>query len=47
MFNEHSNEEEVLFNLNACFQIKSIKEEESIQIIRMNLSNEEQKITLN
>ncbi|CAF0837435.1 unnamed protein product [Rotaria sordida] len=43
-FNEDSNERKVLFDLNACFQIESIQEQESLQIIKMNLSNEGQKI---
>ncbi|CAF3116284.1 unnamed protein product [Rotaria sp. Silwood2] len=44
-FSAYPEEEEVLFDLNACFQIESIEETESLQIIKMNLSNEGQKIT--
>ncbi|CAF2782041.1 unnamed protein product [Rotaria sp. Silwood2] len=43
-FTEYPNEQEVLFDLNACFQIESMQEQESLQIIKMNLSNEGQKI---
>ncbi|CAF1324699.1 unnamed protein product [Rotaria sp. Silwood1] len=44
---EYPDEEEILFDLNACFQIESIEEDESLQIVKMNLSNEGQKITKN
>ncbi|CAF1384583.1 unnamed protein product [Rotaria sordida] len=44
-FSQYPDEQEVLFDLNACFQIESIEENESLQIIKMNLSNEGQKIT--
>ncbi|CAF3827795.1 unnamed protein product [Rotaria sp. Silwood1] len=44
-FSQYPHEEEVLFDLNACFIIESIEEQESLQIITMNLSNEGQKIT--
>ncbi|CAF4735006.1 unnamed protein product, partial [Rotaria sp. Silwood2] len=43
--NDYSNKQEVLFDLNACFQIESIEEYQSLQIIKMNLSNQGQKIT--
>ncbi|CAF4699734.1 unnamed protein product [Rotaria sp. Silwood1] len=43
-FSEYPNEQEVLFGLNACFQIESIQEQESLKIIKMNLSNEGKKI---
>ncbi|CAF4814250.1 unnamed protein product [Rotaria sp. Silwood1] len=44
-FSTYPEEEEVLFDLNACFQIESMQENESVHIIKMNLSNEGQKIT--
>ncbi|CAF0815539.1 unnamed protein product [Rotaria sp. Silwood1] len=44
-FSQYPDEQEVLFDLNACFQIESIDENESLQMIKMNLSNEGQKIT--
>ncbi|CAF4830426.1 unnamed protein product [Rotaria sp. Silwood1] len=44
-FSAYPEEEEVLFDLNACFQIESMQENESVHIIKMNLSNEGQKIT--
>ncbi|CAF1437659.1 unnamed protein product [Rotaria sordida] len=44
-YSDYPYEQEVLFDLNTCFQIESIQENESIQIIKMNLSNEGQKIT--
>ncbi|CAF2810913.1 unnamed protein product [Rotaria sp. Silwood2] len=44
-YSEYPGEKEVLFNLNACFEIESIEEKESLQIIKMNLSSKGQKIT--
>ncbi|CAF1525541.1 unnamed protein product, partial [Rotaria sordida] len=44
-FSDYPDEEEVLFDIGACFLIESIDEQESLQIIKMNLSNEGQKIT--
>ncbi|CAF5174252.1 unnamed protein product, partial [Rotaria magnacalcarata] len=44
-FSQYPREEEVLFDLNACFVIESIEELGSLQIIKMNLSNEAEKIT--
>ncbi|CAF3721502.1 unnamed protein product [Rotaria sordida] len=44
-FSAYPEEEEILFDLNACFEIESIEENDSLQIIKMNLSNEGQKIT--
>ncbi|CAF2400065.1 unnamed protein product [Rotaria sp. Silwood2] len=44
-FSQYPDEQEVLFDLNACFQIESIEEHESLQIIKLNLSNEGQQIT--
>ncbi|CAF3733344.1 unnamed protein product [Rotaria sordida] len=44
-YSDYPYEQEVLFDLNTCFQIESIQENESIQIIKMNLSNEGQKMT--
>ncbi|CAF1314681.1 unnamed protein product [Rotaria sordida] len=44
---EYQDEQEVLFNLNACFQIESIEENTSLYIIKMNLSNQGQQITKN
>jgi tetratricopeptide (TPR) repeat protein len=43
-FSAYPNEQEVLFDLNACFYIKSIEENESLQVININLSNEGQTI---
>ncbi|CAF1019426.1 unnamed protein product [Rotaria sp. Silwood1] len=45
--NNYFNEQDILFDLNACFQIESINEYQSIQIIKMNLSNQGQIITNN
>jgi tetratricopeptide (TPR) repeat protein len=42
---EYPEEQEVLFDLNTCFRIESIKEHESIQLIRMRVSNEGEIIT--
>ncbi|CAF1685891.1 unnamed protein product [Rotaria magnacalcarata] len=36
---------EVLFDINACFEIKSFQEDKPFQVIKMKLSNEGQKIT--
>ena len=44
-FSEYPAEEEVLFDINACFEIDSIKEDGSIQVIKMNVSNEGETIT--
>ncbi|CAF3225635.1 unnamed protein product [Rotaria socialis] len=44
-FSEFPEEQEVLFDMNACFLIESIQEKDSLQIIKMNLSNEGYKIT--
>ncbi|CAF3309219.1 unnamed protein product [Rotaria socialis] len=44
-YSEFPKEAEVLFDLNACFLIESITEHDSLQIIKMKLSNEGQKIT--
>ncbi|CAF3554604.1 unnamed protein product [Rotaria socialis] len=44
-FSQYPREEEVLFDLNACFVIESIEEQGPLQIIKMNLSNEVEKIT--
>jgi tetratricopeptide (TPR) repeat protein len=44
-FSEYPKEKEVLFDVNACFQIESIEQEESMQMIKMNLSNEGEIIT--
>ncbi|CAF1082646.1 unnamed protein product [Rotaria sordida] len=43
-FSEYPGEQEVLFDLNACFQIQSIEENQSLKIIKMNLSNQGQKL---
>jgi tetratricopeptide (TPR) repeat protein len=42
---EHRAEKEVLFDLSACFRIEFIEEEESLQVIKMTVSNEGQTIT--
>ncbi|CAF1486384.1 unnamed protein product, partial [Rotaria sordida] len=42
---EYPEEKEVLFDLNACFTIEPIEQNESIQLINMNVSNEGQIIT--
>jgi len=43
---EYPHEREVLFDLNACFQIESIQEDDdSIQIIKMTVSQEGEKLT--
>jgi tetratricopeptide (TPR) repeat protein len=39
-FSTYPNEQEVLFNLNACFHIKSIEQNGLLQVINMDLSNE-------
>jgi tetratricopeptide (TPR) repeat protein len=44
-FSEYPKEEEVLFDLNACFRLESIREDGSVQIIKMIASNEGQTIT--
>ncbi|CAF4207608.1 unnamed protein product [Rotaria sp. Silwood2] len=44
-FSAYPDEQEVLFDLNACFEIESIEENESLQIVKMNASNEGRKIT--
>lgn len=44
-FSEYPMEEEVLFDLNACFQIESIEENDGIQIVKMNVSNEGETIS--
>ena len=44
-FSEYPMEEEVLFDLNACFQIESIEEKDGLQIVKMNVSNEGETIT--
>ncbi|CAF1314566.1 unnamed protein product [Rotaria sordida] len=44
-FSEYPDEQEILFDLNACFEIESIEENKSLQIIKMTVSNEGQKIT--
>ncbi|CAF1285428.1 unnamed protein product [Rotaria sordida] len=44
-FSDHPEEQEVLFDLNTCFEIESIEESESLQIIKMNISNEGLKST--
>ncbi|CAF0999831.1 unnamed protein product [Rotaria sordida] len=43
-FSEYPEEQEVLFDLNACFFIESIEEHELLTIIKMSLSTEGQKI---
>ena len=43
-FNTYPNEQEVLFDLNACFHIKSIGQNGLLQVINMDLSNEGKKI---
>jgi hypothetical protein len=44
-FSEYPNEEEVLFDLNACFRLESIRKHGSVCIIQMSASNEGQTIT--
>lgn len=44
-FSDYPEEDEVLFDLNACFQIESIEQDRSIQVIKMNVSNEGETIT--
>ena len=44
-FSKYPEEKEVLFGLNACFTIKSVEEDGSLQLINMNVSNEGRKIT--
>ena len=44
-FSEYPKREEILFNLNTCFRIESIEQNESYQFIKMNVSNEGDKIT--
>ncbi|CAF4830286.1 unnamed protein product [Rotaria sp. Silwood1] len=44
-YSDNPYEQEVLFDLNACFQIESMQENESVHTITMNLSNEGQKVT--
>ena len=46
-FSEYRNKEEVLFDLNTCFTIESIEQNDSFQLIKMNVSNEGYKITEN
>ncbi|CAF3835767.1 unnamed protein product [Rotaria sp. Silwood1] len=46
-YNKNFDEQEILFDFNTCFQIESIDENELIKIIKMNISNEGQKITKN
>ncbi|CAF3664972.1 unnamed protein product [Rotaria sp. Silwood1] len=44
-FSDYPQEQEVLFDLNAAFRLNSIEEQDSIQLIHMNASNEGKKIT--
>ncbi|CAF3620755.1 unnamed protein product [Rotaria sp. Silwood1] len=44
-FSDHPDEEEILFDLNTCFKIISIEENDLLKIIKMKLSNQGQKIT--
>ncbi|CAF5147820.1 unnamed protein product, partial [Rotaria sp. Silwood1] len=44
-FSDYPDEEEVLFDINAAFRLDSIEKEEFIQVIKMTLSNEGEKIT--
>lgn len=44
-YGELCNKNEILFDFNACFEIESIEEHDSLQIITMNLSNKGQQIT--
>ncbi|CAF1009461.1 unnamed protein product [Rotaria sordida] len=46
-FSDYPDEEEVLFDLNAAFRLDSIEKEGYIQVIKMTLSNEGEKITRN
>ncbi|UJR32801.1 hypothetical protein I4U23_020263 [Adineta vaga] len=44
-FSKYPEEEEVLFDLSATFQINSIEQEETLWLIKMSASNESQSIT--
>jgi tetratricopeptide (TPR) repeat protein len=44
-YSQYPHEEEVLFDLNACFRIESIEQDGSLQLIRMNVSKEAETIT--
>ncbi|CAF4026129.1 unnamed protein product [Rotaria sp. Silwood2] len=44
-FSQYPNDKDVLFDLNACFKIESIEQDESLELIRMKVSNAGEIIT--
>jgi Tfp pilus assembly protein PilF len=44
-YSQYPQEEEVLFDLNACFRIESIEQDGSLQLIKMHVSKEGETIT--